>query len=294
MNNRKKRSIGLIVLIAVLLALFIAELVWSNTKLTVARCTVSSSKVRSSFRIVLVSDLHGARFGRGNSRLIEAIAAEEPDIIALAGDIIDGHANKKAPERLCEFISALAEIAPVYYGMGNHEYYYMKQHGEELRERIADAGAVIVDGNYVETELGGTQVRIGGYEGYYRTPHMDTDDEEKLEADRRFFSDFEDTESFKLLLNHIPTNWLDWDYRDRFPVDLVLSGHYHGGIVRIPFTERGLYAPYVGFFPRYTRGCFEGEEATCVLSAGLAGANGFPRIFNPPEIVTVEVVPENP
>lgn len=293
MRIRATRIRAFIIVIVILLLLVEAETIHSCFFIKHTRYVVFTEKVNSSYRIVLVSDLHGARFGRGNSCLIEAIAEEKPDIIALVGDIIDARANKKAPERLCEFISALTEIAPVYYGMGNHEYYYMKLHGEELREKIASAGAVIVDGNYVETELGSTQVRIGGYEGYYRTPHMNTDDEAQLEADRRFFEDFEDTESFKLLLNHIPTNWLDWDYRDRFPVDLVLSGHYHGGIVRIPFTEQGLYAPYVGFFPRYTRGCFEGEQATNVLGAGLAGANGFPRIFNPPEIVTVDVVPEN-
>jgi predicted MPP superfamily phosphohydrolase len=271
----------------------IAELVWSNSKLTHAHYTVSSPKVRSSFRIVFISDLHGREFGKNNERLLGEIAAEQPDIIALAGDIIDARANKKAPERLCEFISALTEIAPVYYGMGNHEYYYMKLHGEELREKIASAGAVIVDGNYVEIELGGTQVRIGGYEGYYRTAHLNTDDPERIKADDEFFNAFEDTEGFKLLINHIPTNWLDWEYRDRFPVDLVFSGHYHGGIVRIPLIGQGLYAPYVGWFPKYTKGCFEGEKATCVLSTGLAGANGFPRLFNPPEIVTVDVLPED-
>ncbi|MBR0135429.1 MAG: hypothetical protein IJM18_04450, partial [Clostridia bacterium] len=107
--------------------------------------------------------------------------------------------------------------------------------------------------------------------------------------DWRYFAEFEDTDRYKILLDHIPTNWLDWNYRDKYPVDLVLSGHYHGGVVRIPILDRGVYAPYVGWFPPYTKGMFEGEKATCVLTTGLAGAKGLPRFFNPPEIVTVEL-----
>ena len=73
----------------------------------------------------------------------------------------------------------------------------------------------------------------------------------------------------------------------------MLSGHYHGGLVRFPLIGKGLYAPYVGWFPPYTKGCFEGEAATCILSSGLAGANGVPRFFNTPEIVVIDVVPDN-
>ena len=159
----------------------------------------------------------------------------------------------------------------------------------ELAERIEQAGAVVLEAEYVDTEINGTPLRIGGYAGYYRTPQMDTSNAARQEELMRFFDDFEDTDRFKLLINHVPTNWLDWGYRDKAPVDLVLSGHYHGGVVRIPILDRGVYAPYVGWFPPYTKGLFEGEKATCVLTTGLAGAKGLPRFFNPPEIVTVEL-----
>lgn len=268
-----------------------AELIWSNLTLTVRRCTVRSDKAGGGFRIVLLTDLHGREFGRANARLLEAIRAEEPDVICLAGDFIDARAKDADVDSMCGFIEAAAEIAPTYFCMGNHERYYMEHRDAGLGERIAQTGAVVLDAEYVDVELGGAKVRIGGNEGFYRTPHMNSRDPARQYADSLFFEDFEDTDSFKLLLNHIPTSWLDWGYRDKYPVDLVLSGHYHGGLVRIPILDRGLYAPYVGLFPPYTEGCFAGTEATCVLSAGLAGANGFPRLFNPPEIVTVDVRP---
>lgn len=270
-----------------MLLLIGAELIWSNCTLVVRHYSVVSPKAGEGFRIVFLSDLHGREFGENNVRLLERITAEGPDIIALVGDMLDKNADEEQIDRVCAFISAAADIAPVYFGMGNHE--YALHLNDALTKRITAAGAVVLDGSYIDTQINGTPVRLGGYEGYYRTPHLNTADIDRQEADRRFFDEFEDTDRFKLLLNHIPTNWLDWEYRDKYPVDLVLSGHYHGGLIRIPLLEQGVYAPYVGWFPRYSKGVFIGEKAACVLTAGLAGANGIPRFFNPPEIVVVEL-----
>ncbi|MCR5809473.1 MAG: metallophosphoesterase [Clostridiales bacterium] len=292
MSKKKKRGLIAAVILAAMLILALAELIYSNYALTVSRYTVYSEKAAGSLRVVFISDLHGREFGKNNSRLLKRIAAEEPDVIALVGDMLDKNSDEEDVERICSFISAAAEIAPVYFGMGNHEYGLENGMDEPLSDRITAAGAVFLDGNFVEATINGTPVRIGGYGGYYRTPHMDWKDRDTQKKYWYFFEDFENTDELKLLLNHIPTNWLDWNYRDRCPVDLVLSGHYHGGVVRIPFTDKGLFAPYVGWFPPYTKGCFEGNTATCVLSTGLAGANGYPRLFNPPEIVVVEILPQ--
>ncbi|MBO4562935.1 MAG: metallophosphoesterase [Clostridia bacterium] len=287
--NKIKRAL---LVICILLALICSEIVYSNFIVVISRYTVRSNKAAGGIRVVFIADLHGREFGADNSRLIKRIAEEEPDLIALVGDIIDSDADDEQIGRMCAFISAAADIAPVYFGMGNHEYTYIKAHGAALAERIEEAGATVLECGYLDMEINGTPVRIGGYGGYYRTPHMNRDDREREAEDMRFFEDFEDTDRFKLLLNHIPTNWLDWDYDDKTPVDLVLCGHYHGGIVRIPIAEKGLYAPYVGWFPPYTKGCFEGKTATCVLTTGMASANGIPRFFNPPEIVVVDICPE--
>lgn len=94
----------------------------------------------------------------------------------------------------------------------------------------------------------------------------------------------------KILLGHIPTPWLDWRYIDKYDVDLIFSGHYHGGEIKFPFVG-GLYAPYVGAFPEYTEGVFKGEKGTCILSAGL-GSEHFVRFNNPPQLVVADLVSE--
>ena len=120
---------------------------------------------------------------------------------------------------------------------------------------------------------------------------MMTKDPAQKEREYQFFHDFRDTDRQMILLNHIPTAWLDWHYIDRAPAGIVFCGHYHGGTIRIPVIDRGLFAPYVGWFPPYSKGVFEGRETTCVLSAGLGNEHGIPRVNNPPEIVVADLIP---
>ena len=292
MKSRKHRTVWVTwIVLAVLLVSIVAELIYSNYTLTVSRYTVRSEKVAGGFRIVFLTDLHGREFGKNNSRLLEKIAAEKPDLIALVGDIFNRNADTNEIERMCRFIQKASEIAPVYFGLGNHEAERLATYHGDLLERIRQSGAVVLEAEYLDLEINGTPVRIGGYMGHYRTPHLNTLDPLLMGWYERFFRDFEDTDRFKILLNHIPTNWVDWDYTDMYPVDLVLSGHYHGGLIRIPFLEQGLVAPYVGLFPPYTKGMFTGSKATCVLSTGLAGSR-LPRFFNPPEIAVVDILPD--
>ncbi len=290
-KQERRRTLPLICLIlTVLLALTGVELYRSNYTLTVSRYTVCSEKVTGAVCVVLLTDLHGREFGKDNRQLLEKIAAEKPDLIALAGDIFNHDADADEIDRMCSFIQRAAEIAPVYFGMGNHEAERVATYDGDLLERIRQSGAVVLDAEYLDLEVDGTPVRLGGYMGHYRTPHLNTDDPVLMDKYNRFFDDFEDTDRFKLLLNHVPTNWVDWDYTDKYPVDLVLSGHYHGGLIRIPFLEQGLIAPYVGLFPPHTKGMFSGSQATCILTTGLAGSR-LPRFFNPPEIAVVDILP---
>ncbi len=290
-KSQKKRRWWKILLIAfaILLLFTGVELLYSNYAITVSRYTVSSEKVTGSFRIVFLSDLHGREFGKNNRRLLSKIEAEKPDLICLVGDIFNSDADEDELSAMCSFIHAASDIAPVYFSMGNQEAAYVSEHGNDLVMRVETSGAVVLDNTYLDIEINGTPVRIGGYMGYYHTPHMNTNDPEEQQALLDFSTAFENTDRYKILLNHIPTNWLDWNYRDKYPVDLVLSGHYHGGVIRIPIIEQGLFAPYVGKFPPYTKGLFTGKKAICILTTGLAGSYGVPRFFNTPEVVTVDV-----
>jgi len=292
-QNRKQHRVlrTVCIILAALLVLTGAELLYSNYVLTVSRYVIRSEKVDDAVRIVFLSDLHGREFGSDNKDLLKKISAEEPDVIALVGDIFNKDADPDEIDRMCGFIQRAAEIAPVYFSLGNHERGYLRTHDVDLLERVRQSGAVVLENEYADVEVNDVPIRIGGYMGYYRAPIMTTSDPEQVELEQLFADAFEDTDRFKLLLNHIPTMWLDWTGINRYPVDLVLSGHYHGGLIRIPILEQGLYAPYVGKYPPYTKGMFEGSRATCVLTTGLTG-NELPRFFNPPEIVTVDLTPD--
>ncbi len=276
------------IVLAILFTFFAAELAYSAYRLTASRYFVSSDKVVNTVRIVFLSDLHGRSFGAGNERLLKTIAKEHPDLIALVGDIFNRDAGRDEINRMCELIRKTSEIAPVYFSLGNHEQSYLRTHDTNLLKLVEESGAIVLDNNYIDIEVKNMPVRIGGYMGYYRQPIMTTSDPEQINQEIAFADAFEETDRFKLLLNHIPTMWLEWSGFNRYPVDLVLSGHYHGGLIRIPFLNRGVIAPNAGWFPHYTKGVFEGREATCILTTGLAGSK-FPRLFNPPEIVVVDL-----
>ena len=289
---RKRRLLrGLLVALALLILLGSAELLWSNYHISVSRYTLSSPKIAAPIRVVFLSDLHGREFGTDNKRLLKKLAAQEPDLIGLVGDIFNQDADAAEIDAMCGFIHACTEIAPTWFGLGNHEAKYLETDAAGLLDRIRATGATLVDNSYVDLELKGSSIRVGGYMGFFGQPHMMTHDPEQIALEREFFGDFKTTERFKLLLNHIPTGWLDWEYINKDSVDLVLSGHYHGGVVRIPLLEQGLYAPYVGKFPPYTKGMFVGTKAVCILTTGLAGSYGIPRFFNPPEICVAELAP---
>lgn len=288
----KKRWIIAAVCLILLLAVGIAAGISAYqcaTELTGVRYEVPS-ELSEPIRIVQLTDLHGWEFGEGNRDLVELVTAQEPDLILMTGDMMDR--SDENADVACALIEALTPVAPVYFGYGNHEYAWMSNHGESLTPALTEAGAVVLDVEYLDVTVNGQDLRIGGYHGYYRQPHMYPVTEEQKVTERAFCDDFEDTNRYKILLSHIPTAWIDWEYMNKFPVDLVLSGHYHGGQIVLPVVG-GIYAPYIGLFPPYTEGVFEGEEATCILSAGLGSSPDIPRINNLPEIVVVDLIPKS-
>lgn len=274
---------------AVLLYFYISSLF-----LRVAHYTVQA-KLGNPIRIVQLTDLHNTEFGKNNETLIEKVAEQQPDVIFITGDML----NEDDPntEIVTHLVTELCKISPVYYGYGNHETGWEQAYKKDLHEILGAAGATVLESEYVDVEINGTVVRIGGYMGYWSQAHMFPKSAEQKEKEYQFFSDFrrkdlpngEDT--CRLVLNHIPTTWLDWHYIDQYDTGIVFSGHYHGGMIRVPILDRGLIAPYVGWWPPYTRGVFVGSKSTCILSAGLGTQYGLPRLNNPPEIVVVDLVP---
>lgn len=283
----KRKNICIFVCLLFVIGL-IGTLLLSDREIVTVNYTVQAD-LEKAIRIVHLTDLHGWEFGEGNQELAELVAAQEPDLILMTGDMLD-RADENAAAA-CELIEKLAGVAPVYYGYGNHETAWERENGKNLEPELTAAGAVVLDWQYTDITVKDQSLRLGGYHGYYRRPHMHLDDPAQKAADTAFCDAFEDTDRFKILLCHIPTAWLDWGMIDDQNVDLVLTGHYHGGQIRLPLVG-GIYAPYVGFFPPYTEGVFEGKTATAVLSTGLGSSPGIPRINNPPQMVVVDLTPK--
>lgn len=286
MRFRKNDIIGICFLVfATLLSWACLSARQCAVTLTVTNYSVPAEQFTAPVRIVHLSDLHSHTFGKDNASLAEAVSRQQPDLIVMTGDMLDR--SDTTPEVICNLIRSLQDVAPVYYCYGNHEKAWMSHNSANLTPLLSEAGAVVLDTAFTDITVNGQILRIGGFHGYYRYWGMlETTGEEPAFAD-----DFESTDCFKLLLDHIPTGWVDWGKIDELPVDLVLSGHYHGGQIRLPLLG-GLYAPYMGFFPDYTEGLYAGKTATAIISAGLGSSPGIPRINNLPQIVVVDLIPK--
>ena len=277
----------MLIVLGLLFALFLYYLI--SSRFLQVRTETVSADVREPIRVVQLTDLHNAQFGDQNSKLVSLVKAQNPDLIVMTGDMLNR--DDPSTEIVEQLIRDLVPIAPVYFGYGNHETTWEANYQKDLHEIFSAAGATVLESEYVDVEINGQPLRIGGYMGYWWQPHMTTKDPAQKEREYQFFHDFRDTDRQMILLNHIPTAWLDWHYIDRAPAGIVFCGHYHGGTIRIPVIDRGLFAPYVGWFPPYTKGVFEGRVTTCVLSAGLGNEHGIPRVNNPPEIVVADLIP---
>jgi len=251
----------------------IAFFIWQNNDIILSNVNWTHRKVPppfDGFKILLVSDLHGKRFGRGQRRLLNKAAACRPDIIAIVGDIVDG--RRKKTEGALEFVAQAAGIAPVYFVTGNHEWQYGRY--EAFKEQLVAAGAAVLDNAYVTLQKGEARIRLAGVKDLAFGSKS---------AYKKSLRKLAQSLEMTILLTHRPEKIALYAANG---FDLVLAGHAHGGQVRLPFIG-GLYAPGQGVFPRYTSGLHNVKETSMVISRGL-GNSLFPlRVFNRPELVLV-------
>jgi len=258
-------------------------LLWGNSALMTNEITVESSRIPmgfDGFRIAQISDLHNAEFGEGNRNLLERLEKAEPHIIVLTGDIIDSRNTDIAVS--LSFAEEAVKIAPCYYVTGNHEA-RLSECGVFV-DGLESLGVTVLRNEAVTLEQKGDTVTLMGvddptFEVDYMTgdcrPVM-TAALEQLTAEDR---------GYTILLSHRP-EWFQL-YRD-YEIDLVFSGHAHGGQFRLPFVG-GIVAPNQGFFPEYDGGLYTEGNTAMVVSRGL-GPSIIPlRINNRPEIVVAEL-----
>lgn len=276
-NKFAKARNTAILLVIVLCILTGVSILLSRYTLSVTRYEYHSNKLTQPLRIVQLTDLHDSTFGDRNERLIEKIRQQEPDIVAMTGDMLNSDSDSTELENL---ISRLSADVPVFYSLGNHEI----AHQTELVTALKNAGAIVLEQEYMEVEISGQQLRIGGLYGYALSKEL------RNTSEQDFLEDFEDSNSIKILLAHISEGLLLYTSIQNWDIDLVLSGHAHGGLVRIPIIG-GLYTPEEKWFPTYTKGCFDFGNKTIILSSGLGTSTKIPRINNIPEIVVIDLLP---
>lgn len=265
-----------------LTGIFLVSLILSQKCLIVRQYTYRNPKIAAPIRAVQLTDLHNYQYGRDNQRLIAKIQKQKPDVIFMTGDMLNEDEDRT--DILLHLVREACAIAPVYFSLGNHEVGYEKTYGEgDLTEQLEAAGAVVLEKEYVDTKIDGQEVRIGGAYGYLLPEDWGDGSEQ------RFLEAFVQTDRLKILLSHVPEGLLLWKSMEYWDVDLVFSGHVHGGQVRVPFVG-GLFDPEEGFFPTYTRGMFSCGNGTMILSAGLGSSRGIPRVNNLPEIVVCDIV----
>lgn len=276
MKISKKTKLVLVSLM-ILLSIFVVWIVYENKNIQINELTVKSEKLPddfSGYKIAHISDLHNTEFGNGNNRLLTLIKDSSPDIIVITGDIVDS--RKTDVQIASDFINNASRIAPVYYVTGNHE---ARVNEENRIDNVAlDENITILHNEDVLIQKGESEIQIIGIDDPDYVSVTYSEDYMNYELEK-----YSNGKHFKILLSHRPELF---DAYVSNNIDVVFSGHAHGGQFRLPFVG-GIIAPHQGLFPEYDSGLHTENNTNLIVSRGL-GNSIFPfRINNPPEIIIV-------
>ncbi len=300
----KNKTVILLLIILLILIWFVGEILisyhWMKVNrypVTVRNLPYTDTVTDAGFKMGVISDLHDHEFGKDNEKLIRCVKEQDPEMIILDGDMLNEDSKSdRVPVRL---VKGLAEIAPVYYALGNHELDYigaaegkkMQKHPEDsgLVKDLTDAGACVLEEGYRDVEIGGCKVRIGGMYEYAFALDGDNSAENLTGDVRDFLEEFQNTDRYKIMLCHRPDSFVFGDASDYWKIDLVISGHDHGGQVVIPF-KGGLYGGDQGWFPPYVHGLYRTGRIRLFVTSGLSSEKQkLPRWNNRPEIAVLNV-----
>ena len=282
-KKRKQDCFGRLVLLCLLLAAGLWFYRYSNDSLQIGAFTHSSSRLPEGFdgcSIAVLSDLHAKEFGEHNEKLFSALRSLAPEYIFISGDLVDR--NTKDPlSYAAETAASLSAIAPSYYVTGNHEW-DCRCSVRELKKVLRDGGVTVLSNEFLRLYRNDAVIYLAGIDdpnGSAEQKSPETVAEELTAV----------TDSFWLLLAH-RSDRFESEY-SRLGADLTISGHAHGGLIRLPFTD-GLIANDHSLFPSYTSGFYEANGATVLVSRGLGNPGRSFRLFNRPELMLVTLQKE--
>lgn len=267
-------------ILPVLAILVVLTLIALDERLTLRTYTVASPKLTAEVRLAVVTDFHSSD---NADDVVAMVASCAPDAVLLIGDLFDDDTQNRPTERTLSLMRQLSAQYPCYYVSGNHEAWTGEM--DALYQQTEEAGVTVLRMSSGVLTVRGQRIALCGIPDPYEMVFSGAPDtEEQL---RQALEDV-DSADFTVLLAHRPELLAKYA---QFPLDLVVSGHAHGGQVRIPGVLNGLYAPNQGWFPKLAGGAYTQDGTTLIVSRGLAVRTRLPRIFNRPEVVLVRCVP---
>lgn len=273
---RRKILVGIAIIVLVFL------IIGLYNGLEVTTYVIHSPKVEQAFRIVLVTDKHSCNYGENAQKLIDTIENQHPDLVLLGGDIFD---DDLPDNNAVALLKSIGEHFACYYVTGNHEYWRDREAFEACIRLVCENHVIWLNNKSV------TLPNIGiNLCGINDPDSGRSDNHSEFEASLENVAQTAANGNFTILLSHRPERFEDYC---RYPFDLVLAGHAHGGQWRLPFVRSGLFAPNQGLFPKYTCGIYRQGETQMIVSRGLAKeSTRIPRFFNRPELVVIDIVPQ--
>lgn len=286
LRNKKNRVCKFVIIVLSSLFLLCLFFYCENNLITTTNLVYKNNKVPlefNDFKILHISDLHNKEFGASQKNLIDKTIKINPDVIFITGDLIDSRRTSEDELKIAlKYLEAAVKVSPVYYVSGNHE--FRSNLYSKLKPELEALGVTVLDNGTKTLTIGESSISILGLSDItftfknYRNINIPKDIENKLNT-----LNLEKENTLSILLSHRP------ELIDTYAashIDIVFSGHAHGGQIRVPFIG-GIIAPDQGLFPKYTEGLYTYEDTTLVVSRGL-GNSLFPlRIFNRPELVVL-------
>lgn len=267
-------------ILPVLAILVILTLIALDERLILRTYTVASPKLTAEVRLAVVTDFHSSD---NADDVVTMVASCAPDAVLLVGDLFDDDTQNRPTERTLSLMRQLSALYPCYYVSGNHEAWTGEM--DALYQQTEEAGVTVLRMSSGVLTVRGQRIALCGIPDPYEMVFSGAPDTE--EQIRQAMENV-DSADFTVLLAHRPELLAKYA---QFPLDLVVSGHAHGGQVRIPGVLNGLYAPNQGWFPKLAGGAYTQDGTTLIVSRGLAVRTRLPRIFNRPEVVLVRCVP---
>lgn len=267
-------------ILPVLAILVILTLIALDERLILRTYTVASPKLTAEVRLAVVTDFHSSDNADDVATMVASCA---PDAVLMVGDMFDDDTQNRPTERTLSLMRQLSALYPCYYVSGNHEAWTGEM--DALYQQTEEAGVTVLRMSSGVLTVRGQRIALCGIPDPYEMVFSGAPDTE--EQIRQAMENV-DSADFTVLLAHRPELLAKYA---QFPLDLVVSGHAHGGQVRIPGVLNGLYAPNQGWFPKLAGGAYTQDGTTLIVSRGLAVRTRLPRIFNRPEVVLVRCVP---